>query len=170
MKKLIFSILFLFSAFLISAEDSDYLENVTLEPSHGYLNYDGKVKILYDLPKDDLVQKVYLSVVMGQNEVVIESTVTDSGFGYLNNVLTLNGADLYEIIKENKGPGGFVNERPASYLAVDSDIQTDDETAPDEDTADNMGALFLQKNDRDDGVIKEKDDTNSYKLLKVQGK
>lgn len=153
MKKLIFSVLFLFSAFLISAEDSDYLENVTLEPSHGYLNYDGKVKVLYDLPKDDLVLKVYLSVVVGQNEIVVESTVTDSGFGYLNNVLTLNGADLYEIIKEGKGPGGFVNDRPASYLAVDSDIQTDDETAPDEDTADNdiddSESPDLEENDDD---------------------
>lgn len=152
MKKLIFSVLFLFTVF-ISAEDSDYLENVTLEPSHGYLNYDGKVKILYDLPKDDLVLKVYLSVVVGQNEIVVEPTVTDSGFGYLNNVLTLNGSDLYEIIKNEKGPGGFVNDRPASYLAVDSDIQTDDETAPDEDAADNdiddSESPDLEENDDD---------------------
>lgn len=49
-------------------------------------------------------------------------------------------------------------------------IQDGNPDTSDEDTADNMGALFLQKNDRVDGVIKEKDDTNSYKLLKVQGK
>ena len=150
MKKLITTILFLFFALFISAEDSDYLENVTLEPSHGYLNYEGKVKVLYDLPKDDLVKKVYLSVVTGQNEVVIESTVEDSGFGYLNNVLTLNGSDLFEIVKDGKRPG-FTNERTSSYFSADSDIQTDDEVVPDEEIVDDSDseAPDFEKSDDD---------------------
>ncbi len=66
--------------------------------------------------------------------------------------------------EQNLKEGDIIDAEP--YLK----IQDGNPDTSDEDTADNMGALFLQKNDRVDGVIKEKDDANSYKLLKVQGK
>lgn len=171
MKKLIIPVLFLLFSPFVSADDTDYLENVTLEPLHGYLNYDGKIKILYDLPKDDLVEKVYLSVVTGQNEVVIESTVEDSGFGYLNNVLTLNGSDLYEIVKEEKDPG-FDRVRPLYYFAADSDESADDDAITDEDVtdadtdADDFEKPDFEKNDEDSDFSpgeKTKSD-GSYKI------
>lgn len=66
--------------------------------------------------------------------------------------------------EQNLKEGDIIDAEP--YLK----IQDGNPDTSDEDTADNMGALFLQKNDRVDGVIKEKNDANSYKLLKVQGK
>ncbi len=60
-------------------------------------------------------------------------------------------------------PGDIIHAEP--YLK----IANGNPDASDEDTSDNLGALFLQKNDRIDAIIKERKGTR-YELLKVQSK
>lgn len=88
----------------VSAEDTEYLKNVRLEPEHGAMNYDGTVKVLFDLPKDDLVKKVYLSYTAqtGTEKVFLSTEVNGSSLGYLNNALTLKGSELYEVLESLK--------------------------------------------------------------------
>ncbi|MBN2694967.1 hypothetical protein JXR93_09915 [bacterium] len=59
--------------------------------------------------------------------------------------------------------GDIIETEP--YLKIDNG----NPDTSDEETSDNLGALFLQKNDRFDGIMK-KDDTGSIKLYKVQNK
>lgn len=63
----------------------------------------------------------------------------------------------------NVKAGDIINAEP--YLK----IANGNPDASDEDTSDNLGALFLQKNDRIDAIIKEKKGKR-FELLKVQSK
>lgn len=126
-KLILLCLLFFFP--LYSADNSEYLEKVRLDPEHGTLNYDGKIKILFDLPKNDLVEKAYLSVFVGVKEIVVESTVVDGkDLAYLNNSLTLKGSELYEIIDSEKNPG-FVREDVIFAEPADLDIVSDEDTS-----------------------------------------
>ena len=125
----------IFISVQLHADDSEYLENVRLDPEHGALNHDGEVKVMFNLPKDDLVKKVYLSYTSsaGISELIFSSTeITGSELGYLNNALTLKGSELYEILESSKTGGIFRNR------TVFADDETNDEDTFEEETDDEM--------------------------------
>ncbi len=70
-----------------------------------------------------------------------------------------------DVTDESSGvkSGDIIDAEP--YLKIDNG----NPDTSDEETSDNLGALFLQKNDRFDGIIK-KDESGDVKLYKVQNK
>lgn len=102
-KKIIALLFFIFSLLSLWADDEDYLENVTLEPSHGYLNYDGSLKILFDLPKRDLTTKAYLQMTRDNLTTLFDSTILTSDFSNVANSMVLTGSELYDVLDSSNG-------------------------------------------------------------------
>lgn len=133
MNKITVFVSIIFFSLIVLADDAEYLDNVRLEPDHGALNYEGEIKILFDLPKDDLVEKVYLSYTQGVEEHIFSSTeVTGSKLGYLNNSLTLKGRDLYELLESLRTSVNFRNITPVADIN-DEDILIDDDSEENDD-------------------------------------
>ncbi|MGI6393151.1 MAG: MXAN_2562 family outer membrane beta-barrel protein [bacterium] len=127
-----FCLLFLFFV-VLQADDEEYLKGVRLEPAHGVMNYDGSIDIFFDLPKDDLVEKVYLSHTRGVEEHIFSSTeVSGSKLGYLNNSLTLTGSELYNALEKHNMPPNLMS---IGVLAEtnDGDSYENDDSINDDD-------------------------------------
>ena len=143
------SIIFFLSTVL--ADDAEYLEKVRLEPEHGSLNYEGEIKILFDLPKDDLVEKVYLSYTQGVEEHIFSSTeVSGSKLGYLNNSLTLKGSELYELLESLRTSVNFRNITAAADTDDDDVLIDDDAEESDDDTVNDEDETYDEELPDDD--------------------
>jgi len=143
------SIIFFLSTVL--ADDAEYLEKVRLEPEHGSLNYEGEIKILFDLPKDDLVEKVYLSYTQGIEEHIFSSTeVSGSKLGYLNNSLTLKGSELYELLESLRTSVNFRNITAAADTDDDDVLIDDDAEESDDDTVNDEDETYDEELPDDD--------------------
>ncbi len=116
--------------------DSDYLENVRLDPGHGELNIDGEVDVLFNLPQHTLVRNATLTFKSGTTDITVK-TVKGSSLSYLNNKMTITGTELYQLLRGTVPP----QETPFRYLHEmrfedsDDDHETPDENEefPDED-------------------------------------
>jgi len=139
-KFLLLSILFYLTVpFTINGETAKYLENVRLDPEHGEMNRDGEIDLYFNLPKQSLVKKVYVSVMIGLTDVVIGTTeIQGSKLGYLNNKITIKGSDLYNIIPGPtlSGTYGFQNfyEEPEQADEDNEDNDDEDYEIPEEDS------------------------------------
>ncbi len=134
MNKITIFVSIIFFSLIVLADDAEYLDNVRLEPDHGALNYEGEINILFDLPKDDLVEKVYLSYTQGVEEHIFSSTeVSGSKLGYLNNSLKLKGSELYELLESLRTSVNFRNITAAAETADDDVLSDDDAEESDDD-------------------------------------
>lgn len=150
--------LLIFLSFQLFPDDSEYLEKVRLEPEHGHLNYDGEIKIFFDLPKNDLVEKVYVTYTFGVNEYNFPTELNGSDLGYLNNSITIKGSELYDILT-NTG-SGTASVRLFSLVAAgnDDDILDDDNIPNNDDIVNDEDFINDEDVMNDDDVLVENDD------------
>lgn len=90
----------MFSIFSLFSES--YITNVESDPEHGNLNFNGSLKIFFDLPHSDLVKKVYLQTEINGTTSTLDKTVMDDGFLSIDNSVTLSGEELYKAIKNQR--------------------------------------------------------------------
>ena len=126
-KFIIFLLLIMLWTPLFSDTDT-YLEKLRAEPEHAELNASGSIDILFDLPKHSLVESAYLSITVNNEVIRISNTTLDgSDLIYLNNKITITGAQLYDIFESRRSG---INFQPYSnhYAAVDNDIESEDDS------------------------------------------
>lgn len=171
MKKLIILLLLIIIWTPVFSATEDYLENVSTDPEHAELNYSGSIDILFDLPRHDIVESAYLSVIVNNQTVLISGTkLNSSDLVYLNNKITVTGAQLYEIF-ESKRTGVSFSFRSDLSAATDDDYLAEDDTyievdsdtvdISDEEISDEDSAATDDSDFSDDVVEADDSDTSS---------
>ncbi|HDT11864.1 MAG TPA: hypothetical protein ENN58_03910, partial [bacterium] len=161
----------------ISGDDSEYLENVRLDPDHGEMNRNGEVDVLFNLPQHNLVKRAYISFNTGASEITMpSSSIEGSKLGYLNNKITIKGSELNDVLNgvistipsdtgiilrnsDDYSENGDEDEMPDEDEITDEDTETNDEDFDMDDDSE------TDDSDHDPDHISGNDGIYSFKLV-----